>query len=236
MRLLRCIGLAAALIHVGLGEGRWSWAAPAASASGGSQAAVAAGAAEVPAKVRRYAERLFHRYDLNRDGVLEPTEWSKMQGQPESADADRNGKITLDEWTNHILGFGRGRRLSASTGDGGAESAARPAPANKQGETANALLQPPTRLPPRTTFHVPKSRLPAGLPDWFLRRDLNGDGQVSLGEYAPNAAPADVEQFARYDRNGDGLITVQECLGGRAPSGRKASGAAAKGEKKSDAK
>lgn len=193
----------------------------------------------MPPKIRRYAERVLQRYDLNHNGVLEHDEWSKMHGQPELADGDGDGKITLDEWTNYILGFGRGRRLSFSDADAGAESIARPdlATRGKTPPPDSVFVEPPPGSPSRaTTFHVSKSRLPAGLPDWFLRRDLNGDGQVSLGEYAPTASPADVEQFSRYDRNGDGLITVQELLGGQAASGKKWSGSGGKLGKRSDAK
>jgi hypothetical protein len=219
----------------------WSCAAEQAQTLSSSPPPVRRGAAEVPAKVRRYAERLIQRYDLNHDGVLEQNEWSKMQGQPDLADADRNGKITLDEWCAYIMDFGRGRRLSLSPSDAGGESAARPAAAAKESEapppSGSAFVQPPSGTPSRTTtFYVPKSRLPAGLPDWFSRRDLNGDGQVSLAEYAPNATPADVEQFSRYDRNGDGLITVRELLGGHASSGRKGGGSGGKGDKKSETK
>jgi len=183
---------------------------------------------------------LIQRYDLNHDGVLEQNEWCKMQGQPDVADADRDGKITLDEWCAHIMDFGRGRRLSLLTSDAGGDAAAKPVAAKESGASppsGSAFVQPPSGTPSRTTtFHVPKSRLPAGLPDWFLQRDLNGDGQVSLAEYAPNATPADVEQFSRYDRNGDGLITVRELLGGQSSSGRKGGGWGGKGAKKSEPK
>ncbi len=238
MGLFRWISVAATFSCLGSSVACWLPIALAASPAAGSQSAPGNRAPEAPAKVRRYAERLLQRYDRNGDGVLEQSEWSAMHGQPEAADADRNGKITLEEWTNHIASFGRGHRMSLSSPDAGAESASRAASSAREGETSvdKALLQPPTRLPPNTTFHVSKSRLPAGLPDWFRSRDRNGDGQVSLSEYAPNAAPADVEQFARYDRNGDGLITVEECLGGRAATGRKKGGSGDKGEKKSDAK
>ncbi len=61
-------------------------------------------------------------------------------------------------------------------------------------------------------FHVGASRLPPGLPQWFLDRDLDGDGQLTLGEFAPNPTPQLLEEFRRYDLNGDGLITANECL------------------------
>jgi len=66
-------------------------------------------------------------------------------------------------------------------------------------------------------FHVSLQTLPAGLPDWFLARDLDGDGQVSLHEFAPEATRKDIEEFSRYDVDHDGVITPTEAVrsGGR---------------------
>ena len=50
-----------------------------------------------------------------------------------------------------------------------------------------------------------------GLPAWFVQRDLNGDGQVSLYEFcAPNFHNEDLARFGRLDHNGDGFITPIE--------------------------
>ncbi|MFC1597623.1 hypothetical protein ACFL5Q_06780, partial [Planctomycetota bacterium] len=49
---------------------------------------------------------------------------------------------------------------------------------------------------------------------WFLIRDADGDGQVTVAEYAPDASASSIREFARYDRNGDGVLTPQECLRG----------------------
>ncbi len=59
-------------------------------------------------------------------------------------------------------------------------------------------------------FVTPKSRL-AGLPEWFLARDANGDGQLTVAEYAPNSEKSALADFARYDRNNDGVLTPEEC-------------------------
>jgi hypothetical protein len=74
------------------------------------------------------------------------------------------------------------------------------------------------RKPRESTFYVRPSRLPPGLPEWFTRRDGDGDGQISLSEFAPNPTQADLEEFARYDKNGDGFITVRECLDALRPA------------------
>ena len=49
-----------------------------------------------------------------------------------------------------------------------------------------------------------------GVPVWFLARDANGDGQLSLREFAPNLTAAAVAQFGKLDANADGLITAEE--------------------------
>jgi len=65
------------------------------------------------------------------------------------------------------------------------------------------------RMPPGQTKRYAAPT--AGLPDWFVKRDLNGDGQVSLYEFcAPNFRNEDLALFGRLDLNGDGFITPKE--------------------------
>lgn len=213
-------------------------------------------AAAVPPKVRRYAERLVHRYDLNGDGQLQSGEWSKMQGNPAAADANRDGVITLDEWVRYLATFGQSRRVRPASSDAESDAVAisgdktppGPAdasegPSSKAGEVAKKATAPATNTKPKPVareqplrdakFYIPRSRLPAGLPPWFLERDANGDGQVSLSEFAPDASQTALQEFVRYDKNGDGFITPQECSDSqkpaKTPSG-KAAGAKAKGK------
>ena len=50
-----------------------------------------------------------------------------------------------------------------------------------------------------------------GLPAWFIQRDTNGDGQVSLYEFcAPHFRDQDLALFGSLDLNGDGFITPDE--------------------------
>lgn len=44
------------------------------------------------------------------------------------------------------------------------------------------------------------------LPAWFIERDANGDGQISMAEWPA----AEIERFRMLDRNGDGFITPDE--------------------------
>ena len=58
--------------------------------------------------------------------------------------------------------------------------------------------------------YAPASKDLVGVPVWFLSRDLNGDGQLSLREFAPNLTPAAVAQFGKLDTNADGIVTAEE--------------------------
>jgi len=49
-----------------------------------------------------------------------------------------------------------------------------------------------------------------GVPAWFIIRDQDGDGQVSLKEFAPSLSAASLALFGRLDKNGDGFITPDE--------------------------
>jgi Ca2+-binding EF-hand superfamily protein len=49
-----------------------------------------------------------------------------------------------------------------------------------------------------------------GVPAWFIVRDRDGDGQVSLKEFAPSLSAASLALFGRLDKNGDGFITPDE--------------------------
>ncbi len=51
-----------------------------------------------------------------------------------------------------------------------------------------------------------------GLPDWFIQKDTDGDGQISMAEFASQWTPEKVREFESYDRNHDGFITAAECL------------------------
>ncbi len=82
-------------------------------------------------------------------------------------------------------------------------------PATKPATGAEPVLPKP---PPETKFYVPARRLPPGLPDWFRQRDADGDGQLSLSEYAPKATPSQIAEFSRLDINRDGLLTAKEYL------------------------
>ena len=78
---------------------------------------------------------------------------------------------------------------------------------NKESGELSAIFQ--GTMPPAQTrkYGAPTQ----GLPQWFVLRDRNGDGQVSLYEFAaPGFRDEDLARFGRLDQNGDGFITSDE--------------------------
>ena len=65
------------------------------------------------------------------------------------------------------------------------------------------------QIPANRLYHVPLESL-RGVPAWFIIMDKNGDGQISLSEFAPTLAPARVRMFKQLDKNGNGYIEPQE--------------------------
>jgi len=65
------------------------------------------------------------------------------------------------------------------------------------------------QVPSARPYHVLPENL-RGVPAWFIILDRNGDGQISLAEFAPTLAPAAVRLFKQLDKNGDGFIDPDE--------------------------
>lgn len=59
-------------------------------------------------------------------------------------------------------------------------------------------------------FYVAPHTQAVAAPEWFRLRDLDGDGQLTLAEYAPHATQTELLEFARYDLDHDGLLTLKE--------------------------
>ena len=74
-----------------------SSSSPAADTSSSAASPAAAGAGGVSAAYVKYAVGVIKKYDSNNDGVLQADEWSKMNKDYSSADADNDGKLTPAE-------------------------------------------------------------------------------------------------------------------------------------------
>jgi Ca2+-binding EF-hand superfamily protein len=198
------------------------------SSSYGSSGGASSGSA-IDSRVRNYAAALLRKYDKNHNGQLDREEWSELSGDWKSADLNGDGIITLDELTAWLMNRSRSRSQSSSstssssstattTSSSAATTSSTAAPAVTATAASGTATTPATAGGPtnvlRRSYHflTPSERLPSGLPEWFRRKDVNGDGQVTMAEFSDTWNEAVAAEFAKYDLNGDGVITAQECL------------------------
>jgi hypothetical protein len=195
-----------------------------------------AASSAVDERYRAYAANMLKRYDKNGNGALDRDEWNQLRGEWwKSADANNDGTITVEEIVGRLAGYRSRFRAatttsttsssgtppnstsssytSATTSSSASSTASTTTPASTSPSASSAASPTATtvvRKPYR--FLTPTERLPAGLPEWFARRDANGDGQVTLAEFSSALTDEVVAEFARFDRNNDGVVTPKECL------------------------
>ncbi len=205
-----------------------------ASSSTSPSSAASGGSSTDDPKIRAYAASMMKRYDKNGDGILDKSEWSQMGGDPEKYDRNHDGKITLDEMVEGLKNWNRpdSSNSTAKPADAAASSSngsAHPAtnasgpasdsagggatgagPSGRRGGFGGGRSNSSANSGPH--YRSPKERLPDGLPEWFSSADADGDGQVSLHEFAPQLTEEKIAEFNKYDLNGDGFITPDEVL------------------------
>ena len=140
---------------------------------------------------------VFKQLDANRDGGLVKEECPPaLQERFAETDADRDGKISADEYREYF-------RLRVGS------------------EARNPSLAPPPDPPkpkpvaddppePKPVVMRDQNQLPKELPGWFRELDTDHDLQVSLHEW--HTAKRPVAEFVAMDLNGDGLLEVREYL------------------------
>lgn len=190
-----------------------------ASATAGAPAATPATPAATPAPaaipqpVLDFADSTIKDNDANKDGTLDGEEVTKMSSRRRKADINADGKITRDELIAYQMGFqSLSPTLAASSTSSSSGGAAAASPANSvsAGSVNYGARAASTKGIKTYRFLTPGERMPAGLPDWFLRSDANGDGQVSMSEFSTTWDDAKAAEFTRWDRNGDGFVTTRE--------------------------
>ncbi|MBI3836465.1 MAG: hypothetical protein HY288_00850 [Planctomycetia bacterium] len=194
--------------------------------------------AAVTAKLLRYAQYIVRQYDTNKTGQLESDEWRSMRGQPELADLNHDGVITVEEFAQYCANYGAGRAIRLSTLPGDVATHDRSQDSSPRGDdprssdangTGNSEPSQLSEKPDRRRDTKYFASLPSGVPQWFIQRDADGDGQLTLSEYSPKLLKSEIDDFNRYDSNRDGILTVQEFLRAGKDAKSKA-GATAAGE------
>jgi hypothetical protein len=166
----------------------------------------------VPKSVREsQARKLFSRFDVNGDGVLTTDEMPEgLRTDRARWDTNRDGVIDQAEYAAYHLG--RLKQLSQQVAAGEIDLKLKFRPVDGAPPPADPTR--PADAPPPETDKRPAvmraGKLPAGLPDWFVKLDTDGDGQVGLYEWKDSGRP--LTEFTAIDRNGDGLITPDEML------------------------
>ena len=189
-------------LAMNLSATRYLTAPPGSSLSGGRGGS---GDAERDRRAREFAESILRRYDRNRSGRLERDEWGELRGNPAEIDRNKDGVIVLEELQAFAASFGQRRESSGFSSSG-----------SSQGEGGRRETGPGEATvvsgPKFVRFRRPHERLPEGLPEWFIQKDKDEDGQISMAEFSNSWSDATVSEFFRYDLDGDGVITPKECL------------------------
>ena len=170
------------------------------------------------AKFKDYATSLIKQHDQNKNGVLEKDEWRDLKSEHRAADANSDGVITVDELALKLQAYSSGSSSSSSANSYSSKSGSSTSSSDSQkrswggwGSKSNSSTTKPTEKKDYR-FQTATDRLPKGLPDWFLRSDVDADGQVAMVEYSTSWSDSTAAEFQKYDLDGDGFITPEEVL------------------------
>jgi len=172
-------------------------------------------AIQVDERDRRDADERMRRYDKNNDGSLDQDEVKEARWSDSLAQWDRNkdSKLSLEEVAARYARRREQRQDQELRSRGGEED--RPRQPSNEAAAKNESTRPFEKV---SSFRVGSSSgslvRPAGLPEWFVRDDIDGDNQVAMNEFARKWDASTLEDFAKFDSNQDGYITAKECLAG----------------------
>jgi len=169
---------------------------------------------------------LLREQDKNGDGHIDKAEWTAAKtwstsNPPENSDLNKDGKLSREELCIRISKSRRiaikGEATSSSSSSSSSHGPAGGTPSASSGSSSSYAKKAPGDKSASTTkksyrFLTPTERLPKDMPEWFVKNDADGDGQIMMAEYAVSWTEAEAAKFAKYDLNGDGIITPKECL------------------------
>ena len=155
---------------------------------------------------------IFSRYDSNKNGILEKSEWKNFRTDPSAADKNRDGRISKDELNVWMQSRWGGSQSSRGGDSSGGESRWGRSSSDRGGSSRSSSRDRRSEPEARQSYRVTSGseRLPDDLPRWFSEQDANGDGQVTMAEYSKSWTEKIVTEFTQFDHNGDGIITFNE--------------------------
>lgn len=209
--------------------------------------------------LRRYADSVVEKYDFNKDGLLQESEWSKISGAPQAMDMNGDFLLEADEILYYLARYARDRtifrpvppvpperrhllkltdrsilirplsgKMKTETAEEAEKAKENEGLADLTEEDLNAMIEETdeavgTEGDPelfgllieemdeskQREYAAPLESV-RGMPVWFLARDINGDGQLSLREFAPGLSLEATAFFGRLDADSDGCITPDE--------------------------
>ena len=159
-------------------------------------------------RTKRMLDYTMGRYDRNRDGVVDEKERKEMRSDPSEFDANKDSKISKAEMAKFLQERYGSRSSSRNRSSAPNYFTGRPADSSDS-KDADAYWRPTRRE------QLEEDGKLKDLPSGFLDADEDGDGQVSMAEYAEEWTDAMAEAFIKMDSNNDGYMTIQECLAAR---------------------
>jgi hypothetical protein len=162
---------------------------------------------EVTEEDEKTAASRIRSFDKNKNGVLEKSEFTKdFAGNPMDFDRNRDGRLTQKELAVRYAVRREGTEAAKRKRDLEASRDKRDRKEKKEKSESDPFNG-------RRSYRVDRQREnPEGLPGYFTDRDTNGDGQISMAEFAIDWSDEVVAQFFSSDFNRDGVITADEAL------------------------
>jgi Ca2+-binding EF-hand superfamily protein len=187
---------------------------------------------------RSEAEDRLRRYDRNNDGALTADEISggRWSDDPMQYDRNRDGKLNVEELAVRQAERRVKKEAEANSGDsqnssggwgGGSTGWSRGRDPTSQGSSRNPddkkdESKESDRFGDSKSYRISAStKSTDGLPDFFSSSDKDGDGQVTLNEFAGTLTEEKVAEFRRWDLNQDGMITAREAIAAARDSSQK---------------
>jgi hypothetical protein len=218
-------------IAVAIMVGTWGHGAPGQSLERAEDAVRPAGPSP---KVLRYCQRVLEQLGAEVGRGLPLELWPAGHGDAGDWDTDGDGHLSARELASRIQEYARNRSLRMLAAPPPPRTADPREEEVEKELTGEDLLQrgengprgtgdaPETELGTSVPagaatdaiYQVAPSRLAAGVPPWFSERDRDGDGQLTLAEFAPEPTGAAIREFRRLDWNNDGVITLEEARRG----------------------